>query len=73
MSIVPSAYGLGQQLTLGTGQQSTLLPKGCVNIIENFTLFLAYSVILLWSKSEQCQLYRALIYITSLYNVSYSP
>jgi hypothetical protein len=39
------------------GQQSTLLPKGCVNIaiIETFTLFLAY---------EQCQLYRALIYIT---------
>ena len=30
--LLPSACGLGQQLLLGTGQQSTLLPSGVVNM-----------------------------------------
>ena len=30
--LLPSACGLGQQLLLGTGQQSTLLPSGGVNM-----------------------------------------
>jgi hypothetical protein len=53
MDIIETCNCLGQQLTLGTCQQSTLLPKGGVNRHENCAIgFLKYNFHILMVSSN---------------------